>query len=80
MLNVPGLNDNFSRFFSPASSAGNLDNGLRHMFLPPKVWTEQSNVCIEYGNQGDIGEMVPFCQHLSTHQDAGLPSADAIKK
>ena len=64
-----GLNDDFTLELTAASSPGNLSQQLKGALAGAEIGNMQAEVCVEYANERDIGEVKPFSDHLGADDD-----------
>lgn len=63
------MNDDFSSHFTTPSSSGDLGEELEGAFSGAEVWRIEGEVGIENANEGDVGKVEPFCDHLGAKED-----------
>ena len=73
---VAGLKENLAWAMRPAGAPCDLKNQLCRSFGGPEIAAKEAAIHIQNANQGDIGEVVSFGQHLGADQDVRFSPVD----
>ena len=76
----PGLDDDLAAQSTAARSSGDLGEELEDCFTGPEIGDLQAAVGIEDPDEGHLGEVEPFGDHLRADQDVCFAGPKAFKK
>ncbi len=76
---VIGLNEHFSRQVAPSRPPGDLGEELEGTLGGPKIGEVQGEVCGQNTDQGNPGKVMPFGDHLGSHEEIHLSPSEPAK-
>ena len=79
MLRVVSLDQHRAWFFPSASAPRDLNDLLGQLFGSAKINPIKALISIHDANQRELGEIMPFGQHLGADDDAGLARLDFLQ-